>query len=162
MRRALLQTSSFAVNPAPDPTVELFTLMRTKLACTPVTVRASPAAVVLASMSLYSVSTSAMAPCKLTLIAVGGRGEKCLPAHRARLVRNPCRVWQRILRARSDRSRHRFVVERIPRIPRRKRERRLRIGIARHVGSSLHAHACLNVSRAKALEQRLKKTAEDS
>jgi hypothetical protein len=64
-------TSSFAVNPAPAPTVELFTLIRRNLACTPVTVRASPAALVLASMSLYSASTSAMAACRLALIAVG-------------------------------------------------------------------------------------------
>src|SRR5579863_2284784 len=62
---------NLAVKPAPEPTVELLTLMRRKLACTPVTVRASPEALVETSRSLYSASTSAMAPCRLTLMAEG-------------------------------------------------------------------------------------------
>ena len=55
----------------PLPPVEDENLMRKNRACTPVTVRASPAVFVVVSMVWYSESTSAIAPCKTMLTAVG-------------------------------------------------------------------------------------------
>ncbi len=122
MRRVLLQASSFAVNPAPDPTVELFTLMRTRIGLHPLrhgsrlaSGRGARIDVLVLGIDVGHGALQAHVDRR------GSRGEKCLPAYRARLVGNSCRVWQRVLRARRDRSRHRFVVERIPHISRRKR-----------------------------------------
>src|SRR5580704_3333343 len=46
-----------------EPPVALVTVMRRKFARTPVTVRASPAVLVLVSSVAYSAATSAIAPC---------------------------------------------------------------------------------------------------
>src|SRR5439155_13566473 len=67
--RPLSQTRILAVRPAPP--VEELNLMRRNFALTPVTVRASPAVLVLESMFWYSASTSAMAPWSERFTAVG-------------------------------------------------------------------------------------------
>src|SRR5882724_8676301 len=64
-----LQTISFAVRPAPP--VDETNRIRRNFACTPVTVRASPVSAVDVSIRKYSASTSAIAPCRTMLTAVG-------------------------------------------------------------------------------------------